>query len=362
MQPLRCPGRLCLDCQAQTPWTASFCPFCGSQQAEEPPGPFRPRRPELLWSAAGGYRGPMVRGHRLLAVARCEDGVDVFHPEQQDPWLRLPGLEAPQALFLADHLLFGWNSHQLKVWQLTPQLYGSPCRVDRNTSWNLTAPPICPPVHRGRRFLWASESTLECLQLSSSGLEKVWQRPVPRLQGLLVWGKAWLTLERGGVQQWSAAGEPVQRWAINGEIADWWAEQDRLLMLTRSGQILQLHGGQLETLWSGSGPSFALGAHGRHLIVTRGNQALVLTLDSGQSHSLDLLHPCVLKPLVHESWALLPSYDGTLYQLSLGSRPAVVAAYTLSSSYEPSTRPPLLWGERLFELSPEGELRCWKVA
>jgi len=299
---------------------------------------------------------------RLLA-ANKDGTIELFHPDHGEPGLSLKGLDHPRALLLDQHLLLGWNDRQLRIWHLTPLLYGDPCRIDRNATLPLAAPLQCNPAHRPGELLWAAGNSLECWQWQLSGLERRWRRPVRQLRGLLGWGQDWLSLESNAIQLWcGASGDPLQRWPLEGDLSDWCLLPERLLLLTRQGTVWKFQGNRLQSLWSQPEISFSLNCAGRHLVITQGMRVRTLALDSGQASSLELLHPCVVKPLVHSSWALLPSYDGILYQLNLKARPSVVGAHTLYSSFEPTTRPCQLWGHRLFSLSPEGRLDCWQLS
>ncbi len=353
----------CARCGAAAQLLASFCAGCGHD--------FRtcaqlPEQTQLLENWAQPEDEPIeciLGSHNLLVALRQTGWADFWSPYQAARLQRLPVQAEVEAAALSDNLLVTVSRNRVEVIHLTPALRQDPCRYDRGSRFEAPGPLASPLAAAGRKLAWVAGSELVCHQVLPSGLAPAWRRPWKGNCGALAWNEQGL-------------------WALQGDrLALYRAEDgDRLLHLQlpasplslslqgreawvcgHQGELWLCHSGAIQRNWPGRGETcFSFATSPSHVIQCSGRRLHVLSQRSGRQHLLEVPQPCVLPPVLGPQWAVLVSYEGMVYHLTLSQEyPRVAQARRPFSSFEPIVIQPVLAGPRLFLAGPEGQLAGW---
>jgi len=356
-------GQACAHCGAAAQLLANFCARCGYDLRHSGQLPAQTHLAESWWQPEDEPIECLLGSHALLAVVRQTGWVDLWDPSQTARLQRLPLQQGVEAAALIDNLLVTIRGQQVEVLHLTPALRQDPCRFDRNGRFTTGGPLASPLASQGRKLAWVAGSELICYQVEPSGLKFAWSRPWKGACHGLAGNAAGLWGLQDGVLLLHAwrDGDRLIRIELPGPALSLSLQEEETWVCGHQGELWLCHSGAIQRNWPGRGETcFGFATSPTHVIQCSGRRLHILSQRSGRQHLLEIPQPCVLPPLPGPQWAVLVSYEGMVYHLTLAQEPPRVAqARRPFSSYEPIMIVPVVAGPRLFLAGPEGQLAGW---
>lgn len=362
LTPGPCPPS-CQRCSASPQLLASFCSHCG-QDLRQARLTASPARLSESWSQSQqGSVECLLGNHALLAAVRAESA-DFWNPftGAELGWLALrPGI---QAAALLDNLLVVLRGSEVEVVHLTPVLRQDLCRYDRNATLSAPGPLGSKLAPAQRHLAWVAGEQLVCYAVRPNQFALVWQAKIREVCQDLAWTAQGLwCLSPSGLSCYDMQGGRISQLSLPAPALGLQVQGQDLWVCGQQGELWRYRDGQIQRSWPARGEScYAFCVGPGHIVQCSGRNLHVLSLDSGRQQTLQVPQPCVLPALLGAEWAVLVSYEGMLYHLSLQQeQPRVLEARRPFSSFEPIVLAPVVAGDKLVLAGPEGQLAAWTL-